>query len=83
MGFFDFVGGLAGLFVILAFYARSPTRLRIFAILSNLLFILYAVAVGLWPVLVLHAVLLPLNLLRLRETGRAQGVHMWTESENV
>jgi hypothetical protein len=63
----DVIGLAAGLFVILAFYARSQIWLRGFAIISNLLFIYYALQIKIWPVFLLHAALLPLNLLRLRE----------------
>lgn len=64
----DGIGILAGLFVILAFYARTNGRLRVFAIASNVLFIAYAALAGLGPVLLLHAILLPLNLMRLSES---------------
>ncbi len=63
----DFIGVLAGGFVILAFYARKPVQLRLLAIASNLLFIAYGALDALWPVLVLHTLLLPLNVMRLRE----------------
>jgi CRP/FNR family transcriptional regulator, cyclic AMP receptor protein len=66
----DWIGGFAGVFVVLAFYARRPVRLRMLAITSNVLFIAYAALAGLWPVLVLHAVLLPRNAVRLREERR-------------
>ncbi len=66
----DWIGVAAGAFVVLAFYAKRPVSLRAFAIASNLLFILYAAPVGLWPVLILHAILLPLNVLRLWEVLR-------------
>ena len=56
----------AGL-VLATFSFRSITALRSVAIASNLLFIAYAAFASLLPVLVLHAVLLPLNLLRLRQ----------------
>ena len=56
----------AGL-VLATFSVRSITALRSVAIASNLLFIAYAAFASLLPVLVLHAVLLPLNLLRLRQ----------------
>ena len=56
----------AGL-VLATFSARSITTLRSLAIASNLLFIAYAAFAHLLPVLVLHALLLPLNLLRLRQ----------------
>jgi hypothetical protein len=56
----------AGL-VLATFSARSLTTLRALAIASNLLFIAYAACAGLAPVLVLHALLLPLNAIRLRQ----------------
>ena len=72
MSIVDFIGVLAGGFVILAFYARKPVQLRLFAIASNLLFIAYGALDALWPVLLLHAVLLPLNVMRLRERRPAR-----------
>jgi CRP/FNR family transcriptional regulator, cyclic AMP receptor protein len=66
----DFIGVLAGGFVILAFYAREPMHLRLYAITSNLLFIAYGAMDSLWPVLALHALLLPLNALRFWERWR-------------
>jgi hypothetical protein len=41
--------------------------LRKFAITSNCLFLIYAVQMRLWPIFLLHAILLPLNLARLAE----------------
>lgn len=63
----DVIGILAGLFVILAFYAQQGRYLRAYAILSNILFLAYAVLESLLPVLLLHAILLPLNLARLHQ----------------
>ena len=63
----DAIGIAAGLAVIATFYSVVPVKVRLLAILSNLLFIGYAIAAGLWPVLILHTVLLPLNLWRLDE----------------
>jgi hypothetical protein len=37
------------------------------AIASNTTLTTYAAGAGLWPILVLHTIMLPLNLLRLRE----------------
>lgn len=62
----DGIGLMAGVFVILAFYSLNHRRLRTFAIISNILFILYAIFEALLPVLVLHVILLPLNFVRLR-----------------
>ncbi|MEM1233712.1 MAG: hypothetical protein AAGH70_06260 [Pseudomonadota bacterium] len=67
----DAIGIAAGLAVIATFYSVVACRARAFAIVSNVLFIWYAVAAGLWPVLLLHGLLLPLNILRLRPLFRA------------
>jgi hypothetical protein len=65
--FIDALGYLAAGAVLATFSVRSIKALRALAIISNVLFIAYAVLASLSPVLVLHALLLPLNLLRLRE----------------
>jgi CRP/FNR family transcriptional regulator, cyclic AMP receptor protein len=59
------VGYLASLLVFCAFYMKTMIPLRCVAIASNVAFIAYGLAGGLYPVLVLHVVLLPLNCLRL------------------
>ncbi len=41
--------------------------LRSLAIASNGAFIVYGTSARLWPIVLLHAVMLPLNLSRLRE----------------
>lgn len=64
------LGYAAGACVILAFYMTDQSALRRAAVASNLLFILYALPLNLVPVIVLHAILLPLNLWRL---GQLQG----------
>ncbi len=50
------------------FYCKRMGNLRAFAIAANVLFIIYGAAMALMPVLVLHCVLLPLNIMRLFET---------------
>lgn len=59
------VGYCASLLVFCAFYMKTMIPLRCVAIASNVAFITYGFAGGLYPVLVLHVVLLPLNCLRL------------------
>jgi hypothetical protein len=65
--------------VLATFLMRTMVRLRLVAILSNLLFAAFAYIQHIYPVLFLHAVLLPINLWRLKEiqqapgTGRAYG----------
>jgi len=61
----DAIGVAAGIAVIAAFYARCPIRLRVFALLSNVLFVAYGLCTGLLPVILLHLLLVPLNLQRL------------------
>jgi CRP/FNR family cyclic AMP-dependent transcriptional regulator len=63
----DGVGYFAASLVLGTFCAKTMVPLRSLAIASNLAFITYAACAGLWPILVLHAIMLPLNLLRLNE----------------
>lgn len=67
MTFIDFIGLAAGLCVLLAFYMKNQRNLRLFSILSNLLFVAYAWHSALYPILVLHVILLPLNLYRMSQ----------------
>lgn len=61
----DVLGFAAASCMLLTFCTRSMSLLRLMAILSNLLFILYACRVGLLPVFLLHVLLLPINLAHL------------------
>ncbi len=63
----DLVGYAASALVLAAFGMREMRALRLTAIASNLAFIAYGASAGLMPVLLLHLLLLPLNLLRLRD----------------
>jgi len=66
-GLTELLGYAAAGLVLATFSARSIAALRALAIASNLLFIAYAAGAHLPPVLILHALLLPINLLRLRQ----------------
>jgi len=66
----EFAGYLAALLVFLTFYMKTMIPLRIVGICSNCAFIAYGYLGGLYPVLILHLILLPLNSLRLREMLR-------------
>lgn len=57
-------GYLASLLVFATFCMKTMLPLRIGAILSNVAFIAYAFFDGLYPILILHSVLLPLNVVR-------------------
>jgi hypothetical protein len=66
----DSIGYLASLLVLAAFCTCHMVTLRILAIASNLAFVAYALLATIEPVLLLHAFLLPINLLRLRQILR-------------
>jgi len=68
----DLLGYAAAGLVLITFLAQSITTLRAIAIASNVMFIAYALAAWLPPVLVLHALLLPLNAWRLWQASRQQ-----------
>ncbi|HEX6720939.1 MAG TPA: hypothetical protein VF107_05190 [Burkholderiaceae bacterium] len=61
----ELLGYAAAGLVLATFSARSITTLRMLAIASNVLFVAYAAGTHLLPVLILHALLLPINLARL------------------
>jgi hypothetical protein len=63
----DLLGYAAAGLMLLTFSARSLSTLRSLAIAANLMFIAYAASASLMPVLVLHALLLPLNVWRLHQ----------------
>jgi CRP/FNR family transcriptional regulator, cyclic AMP receptor protein len=59
------LGYAASLAVLATFLTRTMMPLRVIAIVSNVLFVLYGHAADIMPVLVLHLVLLPINVYRL------------------
>jgi len=61
----EIAGYLASTLVAASFYMKTIIPLRIFAITSNVAFITYGVGAGLYPVIILHTFLFPLNILRL------------------
>ena len=66
----EFLGYAAAACVFVTFYMRTMVPLRIAGIVSNFLFIGYGYDLNAYPVLFLHLVLLPLNILRLRQMLR-------------
>ena len=60
-------GYIASVLVFATFYMKTMVPLRLVAIASNVAFIIYASVGGLTPILILHVMLLPLNVLRLLE----------------
>jgi hypothetical protein len=77
-------GYVASTLVLFTFVARDMRLLRTIAIFSNLAFITYGTIEWLPPVLFLHIVLLPLNIVRLAEIVRApRGSGAQTQTEGV
>ena len=66
----ELIGYLASLLVLMTFCMSGMVALRTVAIASNVAFIAYAALVGISPVLVLHALLLPMNAYRLMQAVR-------------
>lgn len=78
----ELVGYVASLLVFLTFYMKTMIPLRIVGLGSNFAFIAYGYLGGLYPVLALHLILLPLNILRLRQMLRlTQQVGKATKSD--
>jgi hypothetical protein len=63
----EVLGWLAAGLTLLTFACADMRRLRLLALGANAAFISYGWLAQLWPVLALHALLLPVNLLRLRQ----------------
>lgn len=61
----DVLGYLASALVVLTFYMKEMAPLRIVALCSNVCFLGYGLALHLGPVLLLHAILIPINVVRL------------------
>ncbi len=66
----ELLGYAAAACVFVTFYMKTMVPLRIAGIVSNFLFIGYGYALDAYPVLILHLVLLPLNVLRLQQMLR-------------
>ena len=66
----DALGYVAAFLVFLTFCMRTMLSLRLIAVASNAAFIVYGLAGGLTPILVLHGALLPVNLFQLAQMRR-------------
>ena len=66
----DVLGYVAAGLVFATFCAKRMAALRALAIVSNVAFIGYGFLDGLWPILVLHSAMLPMNLQRYRQSVR-------------
>jgi hypothetical protein len=66
----DVLGYVAAGLVFATFCAQRMTPLRSLAIASNVAFIGYGFLDGLWPILILHSAMLPINIHRYRQSVR-------------
>lgn len=69
----DYVGYFASVLVLFTFCARTMIPLRLIALGSNVAFLTYGALLHLYPVLLLHVILMPVNLWRLAEILRLKG----------
>ena len=65
MDFVQLVGYLAALLMFSTFYMKKMIPLRAVGICSNIAFIIFAGSSGVYPLLILHICLLPLNTIRM------------------
>ena len=65
MSWIDVVGYTAAFAVLGSFCMSTIVSLRILAIISNVLFAFYGVLAHLYPVFMLHSILLPVNVFKL------------------
>ena len=66
------LGYVAAGLVFATFCAQRMASLRSLAIASNVAFIGYGFLDGLWPILILHSAMLPINIQRYRQSVRGQ-----------
>ena len=66
----DMVGWAASAAVLATFCMNTMMPLRVVAIISNVLFCAFGAAAHIFPVLILHAILLPVNVVRLVQIRR-------------
>jgi len=67
MHWVEATGYLAALITLATFYMKTMIPLRVAGIASNFVWIAYGALAGVYPPLVLHVLLLPLNILRLQQ----------------
>jgi hypothetical protein len=74
----DLPGYSASILVFMTFYMKDMIKLRLLALCSNVAFLIYACPLHLFPILVLHGALIPINVCRLiaacRDNAVARGV---------
>jgi|SRR5437763_12877125 ABC-type glycerol-3-phosphate transport system permease component len=69
----NMLGWFAAGLVFATFCANQMAPLRALAIVSNVAFIGYGYVDDLWPIVVLHVTMLPMNVIRFRQALREVG----------
>ncbi len=69
----DVIGYIASALVLATFSMKSLCSLRITAIASNVAFISYGATADMRPILILHCMLLPVNVVRLVQIVQGDG----------
>ena len=72
LGLQDVMGFAAGASTLVAFAQKATLRMRLAAATSNLCFIAYGAIGALYPPLILHSILLPLNVAQLVKEIRSR-----------
>ena len=70
MSWIDVVGWAASAAVLATFCMNTMVPLRVLAIVSNVLFCAFGAVAHIYPVLILHAILMPVNVTRLVQIWR-------------
>lgn len=70
MFWIEVIGFCGSALAILTYWMREMIPLRIVAVLGCLCFLAYALLIGAYPLIVMEAILLPINLYRLAELLR-------------
>lgn len=65
MRWLDLLGFAAAAAVLAGFCKNSIRHLRMIALASNVLFVVYGLLAHIYPVVILHIILLPINLQKL------------------
>lgn len=68
----DIVGYIASILVFATFYVKKILTLRYIAMGSNVAFIFYGFQGGLYPIFILHSLLLPLNIYRIIQIKKTE-----------
>jgi hypothetical protein len=71
MRWLDLLGFSASLAVLAGFCMTRVSSLRMFSVASNVLFVTYGLLAHIYPVFLLHMILLPINLVKLYGVARS------------